>query len=225
MSINPPIISTLNQLLSPSEVFLRRVSGTQEIFIAHRGGVEGEFKHPELGKFTAQGKLWLTSERIIFTCPPPYKTVRGINFEGFDIPLRNVSSADFCQPILGANYLGGAVQLTGVGGGASYTVQFAPWRVYFKSGGFGTFVGVFFQALERSRIESEVTPATHYQSAWPAGDDEYSSGELPQAVAQWVHTVEGVPIDRSDTTQVISANAYANAYRIPQASAPPPVDL
>jgi hypothetical protein len=118
-----------------------------ETFLLSRGGIMFSVKAKEAGKFTGKGVMYLTSHSLFFVCEKPVLT-RGISFSSFRIPITSLSDEKFNQPIFGANNLSGRVTpVVGAEQGLSdWTFAF-----YFKNGGCGTFLPLFFMAMERGR--------------------------------------------------------------------------
>ncbi|CAM9532039.1 unnamed protein product [Laminaria digitata] len=134
-------------------------------------------------------------------------------FKGVDIPLQMLSGEKFEQPILfGANNLSGIVQtnvahagpVDNTGDTSSPSAGFhattaAPvinsnWRLSFRSGGFGTFLKVFYAALQRRRRANPAVRAV----AFGGTDEEWASLEASE-VAQ------AVALDPTDGTILLTA--------------------
>ena len=96
----------------------------------------------------------------------------GVDWKGFDVPLELVTGEKFSQPILGSNNLAGNVPLLdGVEGGqgALQSVT-ARWALYFRNGGFGTFIGVFHRVIRQVRAQMSAPTAPPVAEAAEGND-------------------------------------------------------
>eukprot|EP00904_Undaria_pinnatifida_P003389 jgi/Undpi1/13050/HiC_scaffold_8.g02713.m1 len=218
-SLNPPIVDDLLQRVIPSHAvivgFFGRPGG-REVLLARRDGMHLDLTVPTVGRFRAPGSAFLTTSRVVFCASKPHETQNGMLFKGFDIPLHMLSGEKFEQPILfGANNLSGIVQTNvahadsmgdssaGVHATTAAPVINSSWRLSFRSGGFGTFLKVFYAALQRRRRANPAVRAI----AFGGSDEEWASLEAAE-VAQ------AVALDPTDGTILLSATPV-------QASAPP----
>jgi len=87
MALNPPIGPNFEPL---------RVQG--EHFCLQRVGVEFELKIEGMGKLKGQGKVVLTTARLVLINP-----MGKPEFKSFDLPLALTHHEKFEQPIFGAN--------------------------------------------------------------------------------------------------------------------------
>ncbi|CAD8127608.1 unnamed protein product [Paramecium sonneborni] len=131
MALNPPITQTGVPL---------RVD--QEFFILYRNEMEGEFKIENIGKFSARGKVYVTTCRIVFVSDKFQKD----SFKSFDIPLAYLSAEKFQQPIFGSNYLEGNVDpLYNLLPGKTH------FKLWFKAGGCDKFLKILVSVLTQIR--------------------------------------------------------------------------
>lgn len=215
-SLNPPIVDDLLQRVIPSHAVIVGVlggPGGREVLLARRDGMHLDLTVPTVGRFRATGSAFLTTQRVVFCASKPYETQNGMPFKGVDIPLQMLSGEKFEQPILfGANNLSGIVQtnvahagpVESVGDTSSPSAGFhaataAPvinssWRLSFRSGGFGTFLKVFYAALQRRRRANPAVRAV----AFGGSDEEWASLEASE-VAQ------AVALDPTDGTILLTA--------------------
>ncbi|CAK69442.1 unnamed protein product (macronuclear) [Paramecium tetraurelia] len=131
MALNPPITQTGVPL---------RVD--QEFFILYRNEMEGEFKIENMGKFSAKGKVYVTTCRLVFVSDKFQKE----SFKSFDIPLAYLSAEKFQQPIFGSNYLEGNVDpLYNLLPGKTH------FKLWFKAGGCDKFLRILVNVLTQIR--------------------------------------------------------------------------
>lgn len=116
-----------------------RVEG--EFFIMKRDNVEFEMKVDKGNKYTAKGYMILTTARIVCV----NKDLKSL-FKSFDLPLALMRSETFEQPIFGSNYISLTCKpLLNILPGEVKT------KIWFYSGGCGTFVPAFFNVLTNVR--------------------------------------------------------------------------
>ncbi|CAD8192291.1 unnamed protein product [Paramecium pentaurelia] len=131
MALNPPITQTGVPL---------RVD--QEFFILYRNEMEGEFKIENMGKFSAKGKVYVTTCRMVFVSDKFQRE----SFKSFDIPLAYLSAEKFQQPIFGSNYLEGNVDpLYNLLPGKTH------FKLWFKAGGCDKFLKILVSILTQIR--------------------------------------------------------------------------
>lgn len=119
MALNPPISPNFE----PQKV-------KDEIFILKRKNIEWEVKVPGMGKYKGKGHVVLTTARMVLISKKP----KDGTFS-FDLPLANIFSEKFNQPIFGANYYSGeCVPLFGL------LPNDARYKIWFMSGGCGAFL-------------------------------------------------------------------------------------
>ena len=122
-----------------------------ETFLLSRGGMEFSVKANEAGKFSAKGTMFLTSHSLFFVANQP-KMVNGLNFASFRLPIRSLYEEKFNQPIFGANNLSGKCPPAV---GAEQGLSDWKFKFYFMNGGCGTFLPLFFMAMERGRQDAQ----------------------------------------------------------------------
>ncbi|CAM9584519.1 unnamed protein product [Choristocarpus tenellus] len=188
--INPQLVESLATRVLPEHASVISASagsiGQREVILAARDGTVLKVDVPTVGKFRSHGKVLLTTERLVFCSSKP-TTQNGIFFEGFDIPLDGVSSLMFNQPLLlGANNLSGIVQTnvaTGPPGrsrqgarlsGDHRNVVSSKWHLYFREGGFGTFLSAFYKTLKRRQNSSSLPTAV----AFTGTDQEWAAMQV-----------------------------------------------
>lgn len=130
-------------------------------------------------KVTPTGTLFLSSVRMVFVADQPSQS-----FIALDIPLVYLRSEKFNQPIFGANNLTGMVFSVADGGASS---ESPPWEFtfYFKEGGCGTFLPLFFRILEAMRsapLEAQVPEAPTAPAAEEAVRTAYMDPNDPTRV-------------------------------------------
>ncbi|CAM9236832.1 unnamed protein product [Pylaiella littoralis] len=222
-SLNPPIVDDLSHLALPRHAVVLGFSsapGGREVLLGRRGGMHLDLSVPTVGRFRATGVAFLTTDRIVFCASQPHGSQNGMPFKGFDIPLEALSGEKFEQPILfGANNLSGLVETNvayagslsespaavGFHGTASPIIN-STWRLSFRNGGFGTFLRVFFAALERRRLVNPAVPVV----AFAGTDDQWAS-------LQATEVVQAVALDPTDGTVLLTpapvqATAPARLY-------------
>jgi hypothetical protein len=106
---------------------------------------------------------------------------------------RKHSGEKFSQPLIGANNLSGIVQSdAAVDLTDTADIVWASWSMYFRSGGFGTFLQVFYRALEKSR-ESSVTATIPLDTV---------DADTNWTASYWATVVQAVAIDPTDGTAI-----------------------
>jgi hypothetical protein len=80
----------------------------------------------------------MSNYRLVFIPQKPNP-----HLQSFEIPLSCVHDYSFQQPMLGANRLNGKVYA--ISGGVEQLSSTIYWTVFFNTGGFGTFVPLFYQ--------------------------------------------------------------------------------
>lgn len=120
-----------------------------EVLLLARGGVELHLnKIAQLGGNTwkARGRLYLSNVRMVFIADSPSPPIHS-----FDFPLMFVRGERFNQPIFTCYNISGSV-LPVIPEGESPAL-YAPheFKIFFKEGGVGTFLPVFFSILASIR--------------------------------------------------------------------------
>jgi len=196
MALNPPLAHDGVPAAVDGELFMLQRSG-----IAFEANIEG------LGKFSAQGAIYVTTFRIVFVAKAP-STQHGLDFRSFDIPIKNIQEEKFNQPIFGANNMTGVV-LPVVELGLRVPAR---WRIAFRQGGVGVFLPVFLQLMQEFRR------AAAQAGAWQGAGDGGVMGRLVSHMAQQAF------VDPNDPSVVfVSQPAFAApaAGGGASASAPP----
>lgn len=121
------------------------LEGEQQV--ASRPGVSCAIQVEGLPTLSASGALFLSTLRLIFVADKPKTLSCGTRFESFSLPLAGLQQEKFHQPAFGCNYLAGTVAPQEASGILS-DVRF---KLYFKRGGAGTFLTLFFGALRQCR--------------------------------------------------------------------------
>lgn len=105
MSLNPPLYSRNMPMALAGETFL-----------LHRDGLAGEFQcylgTTATSLYSANGTVYLTTLRIVYVSESPVifknsETGEKHTFQSFELPLKNISSEMFNQPIFFAYNLTG----------------------------------------------------------------------------------------------------------------------
>jgi hypothetical protein len=142
MALNP----ALNDI--SGEPFL---GDDDELFLIRRDRVNFSVKESRLGKFSARGSLFLTTESLFFVASSP-KSQRGCLFQSFRIPLTKMTKEKFNQPIFGANNLKGRVVPVGDQNILrQLDLQEFKFCFTFNEGGCGTFLPIFFRLMATVR--------------------------------------------------------------------------
>ena len=102
---------------------------------------------PALGRWSAQGSVYLSTVRLVFLADKPDDS----GLAGFDLPLVYRTQDKLNQPIFGCNNLTGRVWPAVEGGGPAGTLPPHSWKVAFKNGGIGTFYPLFYGLLQRAK--------------------------------------------------------------------------
>mmetsp|Transcript_8890 Transcript_8890/g.14765 ORF Transcript_8890/g.14765 Transcript_8890/m.14765 type:complete len:203 (+) Transcript_8890:624-1232(+) len=124
------------------------MSKVGEYFLVQREGVSVEISCEGLPKLKASsGVLYLTTLRVVYVPVPAKPLDHGTEFRSFEFSLDKVEDEKFNQPIFGANNLSGNLKPTP---GMGLTVD-AKFKLYFKNGGAGTLLPIFFRALVDAR--------------------------------------------------------------------------
>eukprot|EP00887_Chlorella_sp_A99_P002137 scaffold21.g2137.t1 len=133
MAANPPLIQGPGNELFPAPY-------AGELIGLSRPGIDLSLTgvRTRSGKWTARGTAFLTNMRLVFVAK---KLDPESNLQAFELPLAYITQENFNQPIFGANNLVGKCYLveSGVGGEA------VDWTLYFKEGGCGTFIPLFYR--------------------------------------------------------------------------------
>ena len=186
--------------LNPALVDDVPVAVDGELFMLQRGGIAFESKIEGLGKFSAQGTIFVTTFRIVFVATAP-TTQHGLAFQSFDIPIKNIQQENFNQPIFGANNMTGVV-LPVVELGLRVPAR---WKISFRQGGVGVFLPVFLQLMQEFRR------AADQAGAWQGAGDGGVAGRLVSSMTQR-HQQQQAFVDPNDPSVVfVSQPAFAAA--------------
>jgi len=123
---------------------------TDEQFMLIRPGVAFQVKVEGMSSLSAnEGVLYLTTKRLLFVTDASKRVHKdGFTFINFEIPLKHLQQENYNQPIFGANYLSGVVDAI-PGKDLNKPSYFKLW---FMTGGSGSFLPFFFRALSEARI-------------------------------------------------------------------------
>ncbi|KAJ4962092.1 hypothetical protein NE237_022002 [Protea cynaroides] len=120
-----------------------------EIFVLARDGVEFEIdKIPGIhgDKINAKGTIYLSNVRMVFVANKPVG-----HFTAFDMPLLYVHAEKFNQPIFFCNNISGLVEPVVPEDQHRALYSSHSFKIYFKEGGCGTFVPLFFNLIASVR--------------------------------------------------------------------------
>mmetsp|Transcript_23304 Transcript_23304/g.38980 ORF Transcript_23304/g.38980 Transcript_23304/m.38980 type:complete len:215 (-) Transcript_23304:128-772(-) len=189
MSLNPRLYSEpVGDLGKPCPVGF-----VGEVFILSRDGMELEFELSSTGTtVNCRGVLFLSNVRMVFIADKPTA-----DFTALDMPLAYLRSEKINQPIFWCNNLTANVFSVESGGP---TGDAPPWPVkfYFKEGGLGTFIPLFFDTLQVVR-----TPPL------PASDQ-----TIPSAPPGVEEVVRRAYVDPNDPTTVYLTQPTEDRERI-----------
>jgi hypothetical protein len=142
MALNPEINPNTGEpiLFDDNELFLIRRDRINFT-------VKETSKPSKIGKFSAKGTLYLTTESLFFVAAKP-KVQSRCWFVSFRIPLTKMTKEKFNQPIFGANNLTGRVPPAA---DQNFLQQFDlkeyKFCFTFNEGGCGTFLPIFFRIM------------------------------------------------------------------------------
>jgi hypothetical protein len=139
------------------------VCDDNELFLIQRDRVNFTVKETstpsKVGKFSAKGSLFLTTESLFFVAHNP-KVQSRCWFQSFRIPLTKLRKEKFNQPIFGANNLTGRVDPVGDHSVIQqFNLQEYKFRFTFNEGGCGTFLPIFFRIMGATRQFGEEAAA------------------------------------------------------------------
>lgn len=197
MAANPALVSSLDGLAPapfPGETITLARHGVE---IAIDGLRTAD------GKWSAKGTLWLTDVRMVFVAPSP----NADGLQAFDIPLAYITHDKFNQPIFACNNLAGKVWPATEGGGPAGTLPPHEYKLYFKEGGVGTLLPLYYRFVSTARL----TLQRSRPSAPPAST---SAPSAPQAPSSLVATAL---VDPSDPSKIFLTQPVGDADRLPEA--------
>jgi len=121
----------------------------------------------------------------------------------FDFPLAYIRKEDFKQPIFGCNHLYGHVWPVGEGLGPGGSSPPHQYRLYFKEGGAGTLLPIYFNLLFRARPNQDDSLASKAQQPPP-----------PASFAEVDKMVHTAFVDPSDPTKVFLSQPVEEEKRL-----------
>ena len=116
MALNPPLVD------GAMPVLLER-----EVVVLSRPGIVCEVKVANMDTLKEEGKVFLSSQRLVFVCNKP-KSIPGGHFISFEFPLITMTEEKFNQPVFGCNNLAGKVEPL-EGSGIDAQINF---KLYYK---------------------------------------------------------------------------------------------
>mmetsp|Transcript_16247 Transcript_16247/g.41405 ORF Transcript_16247/g.41405 Transcript_16247/m.41405 type:complete len:221 (-) Transcript_16247:74-736(-) len=180
--------------------------GPHEHFFLLRNGVmlslDGLGPSASAAVKNVPGVIYLSNVRMVFVLSKPDASAGGMY--AFDFPLAYIRTERFHQPIFGANNLTANCFSTADDGGPNGARPPHALTLYFREGGVGTFLPLFFQLVQQARDLNAAAPP-------PPGVSPVAP--TPAQTSQMVQTAY---IDPNDPTQV-----YLVTGRGTQPSAPP----
>uniref|UniRef100_A0A7S1X4L9 Uncharacterized protein n=2 Tax=Tetraselmis chuii TaxID=63592 RepID=A0A7S1X4L9_9CHLO len=194
MAANPALVSGYNGELLPAPF-------QGEYIVCRRDAIEVSLDgvNARKGKWTATGALFLSNFRLIYIA----KKEDDSGLRAFDLPLAYIRKEDFAQPIFGCNHLKGLVWPVGEGMGPGGSAPPHQFKLYFKEGGAGTFLPIYFNLLFRARPrESESMASASQPSAPPA-----TFGEVNKMVATAF-------VDPNDPTKIYLSQPVDESQRL-----------
>lgn len=186
MSINPVLANDTNT----GELLPNPLPG--ESFITKRDNIWFEARLPSgLGKITAKGVFFFTSERLVFIAQT--KKSRD-DFNAFEIKLRSMKKYSFEQPIFGANYL--EVHVNAEGESDTMAGNITTYLSFYH-GGCGTFLTAFFRIMKEIEKQSSQNKVmgiiSDIQNAGQSSQA-YSDANDPTVVYYQQPVVVGIPV-------------------------------
>eukprot|EP00884_Botryococcus_braunii_P021645 jgi/Botrbrau1/8164/Bobra.357_2s0010.1 len=193
MTANPALTQGFDGALVPTPF-------TGEVFALARGGIQfvvNEIRSAK-GKWDTTGVLYLSNMRLVFVAK---KMDNATGLVAFALPLAYLRNDNFNQPIFGCNNLSGECWPAVDGGGPAGTLPPHRFKIYFKEGGVGTFLPLYFRFVAYIR---EIQKRQAMAPTGSAADAAYSSVDMNQAF-----------IDPSDPSKVFLTQPVADKERIP----------
>lgn len=139
MALNPPLLPAYQPNAVP---FPAPFAG--EYICCSREQCHFKIDGPRNYKFSGGGTAFLTNYRMVFVAKKPSAGVNAIEF-----PLVFIDRINVQQPILGANYLHGECKPVD---SPPNSLEVIKWKLSFTNGGMGTFVRLFFAAVEYVKV-------------------------------------------------------------------------
>ncbi|CAK0784918.1 hypothetical protein CVIRNUC_008123 [Coccomyxa viridis] len=158
------------------------------------------------GRWSAKGTLYLTNMRIVFVADQE-EALSGL--VAFELPLAYIYSDKFNQPIFGANNLSGNCWPAVQGGGPAGTVAPHKFMLYFREGGVGTFLHLYYRFLEHIHGAQQAPESNGHAapSAPPAPGSAPSQEEM----------VSQAFVDPNDPSQIYLTSPVEDSKRLPTA--------
>ena len=132
MALNPILNTQTNEPIRIDE----------EYFIVKKNNVSFEAKSQNSKIFSCEGKVILTSNRIVII----NNDKNNLNFKGFEIPFTKIYNEKYIEPVFGKNYISGEI-LPLLGSQLGRCSFF----LYFKTKENGTFVNALFKLIDSLR--------------------------------------------------------------------------
>eukprot|EP01025_Chloroclados_australasicus_P029046 TRINITY_DN2886_c0_g1_i1.p1 TRINITY_DN2886_c0_g1~~TRINITY_DN2886_c0_g1_i1.p1 ORF type:complete len:223 (+),score=33.62 TRINITY_DN2886_c0_g1_i1:102-770(+) len=202
MTANPALVETLARDTIPAPF-------PGESILLQRKGINIDINgvRTSSGKWQTRGVLYLTTVRMVFVAE---KTDQRSGLAAFDLPLVYLQDIKFNQPILGANNLSGEVWPAIEGGGPAGTYPPHGFKLYFKEGGVGTFLPLFFRSLQNARVWYARTQQQQQQQQ----QQPTAQGQEQQEPENMVATAF---VDPNDPTRVFLTQPVDESCRLPVA--------
>lgn len=109
------------------------------------------------GTWSIRGILYLTSLRLVFVA----NLADASGLKAFELPLSYLRRVKFNQPIFGANNLAGECWPAQPGGGPAGSLPPHKFALYFKEGGVGTFLPLYYSFSEAAQSRQQQQQGTH----------------------------------------------------------------
>ncbi|KAL3142799.1 hypothetical protein ABBQ38_003098 [Trebouxia sp. C0009 RCD-2024] len=122
----------------------------QEVIALQRDGIDfsiNGLRH-QSGKWSTRGVLYLTNLRLVFVAK---QADAASGLVAFELPLAYVRKDKFNQPIFACNNLSGECWPAAPGGGPQGNLPPHGFSLYFKEGGVGTFLPLYFSFVGIAR--------------------------------------------------------------------------
>ncbi|DBB16452.1 hypothetical protein WJX82_008645 [Trebouxia sp. C0006] len=146
MAANPD----LSSVSQPGQATQLPALYEQEVIALQRDGIDfsiNGLRH-QSGKWSTRGILYLTNLRLVFVAKQA-DTVSGL--VAFELPLAYIRRDKFNQPIFACNNLSGECWPAAPGGGPQGSLPPHVFALYFKEGGVGTFLPLYFRFIDIAR--------------------------------------------------------------------------
>ncbi|CAL5228893.1 g12110 [Coccomyxa viridis] len=203
MAANPPLLqSTFGQnSLVPTPYPREAICLSRQGILLNIDGVRTSD-----GRWSAKGTLYLTNMRIVFIADGQEQ---GSGLVAFELPLAYIYSDKFNQPIFGANNLSGNCWPAVQGGGPAGSVPPHKFTLYFREGGVGTFLNLYYSFLEQIRGPQQA-PQSHASAA-------ASAPPIPGSGASQEEMLSRAFVDPNDPSQIYLTTPVKDSERLPTA--------